>query len=221
MRGSSVVLPRIPRDRLQLQRCLKSQVNNIIAYGSLFDETTQLFFSSQRCDLLLNSCLLLRNTSETSACSEQESNLWRSEFVGCSFIEVVKTPKGRKLSPNLFCLGIWFIKLHSSDTCPILLLGFQSSFFLLYEVLLCSLKLIFFFHYFCKRFPYIRQSWPSSIEWEMIFFNSILLRNFFRFWRVPSAQWRLWADLCQHAWQLQVWMSHRVYTGERQEVMSR
>ena len=81
MRGSSVVLPRIPRDRLQLQRCLKSQVNSIIGYGSSVDETTRLFYSSQRCYLLLNSCLLLRDISERSACSEQESNLWRSEFV--------------------------------------------------------------------------------------------------------------------------------------------
>lgn len=81
MRGSSVVLPQIPRDRLQLQRCLKSQVNSIIGYGSLLEETTRLFFSSPRYHFLLNSCLLLRDTSERSACSEQESNLWRSEFV--------------------------------------------------------------------------------------------------------------------------------------------
>lgn len=139
MRGSSVVLPRIPRDRLQLQRCLKSQVNSIIGYGSSLDETTRLLYLSQRCYLFMSSSSgylgkirVLRTGAELMTfriCLSDALLMKKWSLFG---------PKGQKLGLNLFCLGFWVIKLHSSDTCPVLLLGFKSSFFLMYEIILYS-----------------------------------------------------------------------------------
>ena len=68
----------------------------------------------------------------------------------------------------------WIFKLHLSDTCPVLLLGFKSSFFLLYEIVLYSYENQFLsFAIFVIDFP----TW--GIEWEMIFVNTIFFSAIF------------------------------------------